>query len=260
MPSPFPGMNPYIERPDVWNDFHDSFIPALREVLAPLVRPQYYVRIEEHLYIHEPSAKDRFPLGRPDLSLHPTPRPAPAPSPGTVITAPAYVGMPVVVEEERLPYLEIRDRAKHDVVTIIELLSPANKASDGREQYLAKVQRVLASKTNLVEIDFLRAHTKMPWKDLPECDYYALVSRHAERSGDNPRAAIWPLGVRDPLPPIPVPLRAGEPEPTVDLQALLHRVYDAAGYDLFLYDSEPDPPLRAADAMWAAQILNPPAS
>ncbi|AMV23877.1 hypothetical protein VT84_05650 [Gemmata sp. SH-PL17] len=257
MPSPFPGMNPYIERPDVWNDFHDSFIPAVREVLTAQVQPRYYVRIEEHLYIHEPAAKERFALGRPDLSVHPNPHSVVATS-GTAISAPAYVGMPVIVEEERLPYLEIRDRVKNEVVTIIELLSPANKATGGgREHYLAKVQRILASKTNFVEIDLLRGHAKMPWDRLPECDYYALVSRHADRQGDDPRAAIWPWKVRDPLPTIPIPLRTGEAEPTVDLQAILHRVYDAAGYSMFLYDSDPEPSLSASDAVWAAQLLHP---
>ena len=58
MPSPFPGMNPYIEQADLWKDFHDTFIPAAREVLAAMVRPRYYVRIEEHLVIHEPTDGD----------------------------------------------------------------------------------------------------------------------------------------------------------------------------------------------------------
>lgn len=257
MPSPFPGMNPYIERPDVWNDFHDSFIPALREVLTVQVLPRYYVRIEENLYIHEPATKERFALGKPGLSIHPGSQSAEVGS--VAIAAPVYVGMPVIEEEERLPFLEIRDRHKHEVVTVIELLSPANKAASGREQYLAKVQRILASKTNLVEIDLLRDHPKMPWDQLPECDYYAIVSRYAERTGDNPRAATWPFRVRDPLPTIPIPLRPGEAEPTADLQAILHRIYDAAGYSLFLYEAEPEPPLSASDAVWAAQILHPPA-
>lgn len=256
MPSPFPGMNPYIERPDVWNDFHDSFIVLLREALTAQVQPRYYVRIEEHLYIHEPTAKERFALGRPDLSLHPGPQPSAA-SGAVAVAAPAYVGMPMIVEEERFPYLEIRDRAKNEAVTVIELLSPANKAG-GRDQYLAKVQRVLASKTNFVEIDLLRAHEKMPWRDLPACDYYAIVSRYAARQGDNPHAAIWPLGVRDPLPTIPIPLRPGEAEPTADLQALLHRIYDAGGYGMFLYESDPEPRLSVADAVWAVQLLHPP--
>jgi hypothetical protein len=260
MPSPFPGMNPYIERPDVWNDFHDSFIPIAREVLAPQIRPRYYIRIEEHLYIHEPTADERFALGRPDLSVHRTPDTTAAPTNGGLVAAPAYVGMPIIVEEERLPYLEIRDRTNNEVVTVIELLSPSNKdPHTHRDQYRAKVSRILASKTNFIEIDLLRAFPKMPWSRLPACDYYAIVSRHADRVGDNPQAAIWPLGIRDPLPTIPIPLRAGESEATLDLQAILHRIYDAADYQLFLYSSDPEPPLRVADAVWAVQILYPPA-
>ena len=233
MPSPFPGMNPYLERPDVWNDFHDSFIPALRAALVPQIRPRYYACIEENLYIHEPTAKERFPINR------------------------SRIAMPVIVEEERFPYLEIRDRDKREVVTVIELLSPANK-TDGRDQYLAKVQRVLASKANFVEIDLLRAHAKMPWDRLPACDYYALVSRYADRQGRDPRADFWPLGIRDPLPTIPIPLRPGEVEPTVDLQAILNHVYDEADYGMFLYEFDPEPRLSVADAAWAAQLLHPP--
>lgn len=262
MPSPFPGMNPFLERPDVWNDFHDSFIPAAREVLAPQLRPRYYVRIEENLFIHEPSARERFTLGRPDLSVHPAPGQLPAaPTNGVALAAPASVGMPAIVEEERLPYLEIRDRDRNEVVTVVELLSPANKATGPqRDQYRAKVQRILASRANFVEIDLLRGGPRLPWTDLPPCDYYAVVSRHAERVADPPRAGLWPIALRDALPTIPIPLRPGELEPTLDLQALLHRIYDAAGYEMFLYQADPEPPLSGADAVWAAQILHPPAT
>lgn len=258
MPSPFPGMNPYIEQPGVWNDFHDSFIPAVREALIPQVQPRYFVRIEEHLFIHEPTASERFPLGRPDLSVHPAPGVSGG-GQGTVAAAPEWVGMPVIVEDERLPYLEIRDRARNEVVTVIELLSPANKGvGPQREQYLAKVRRVLARGTNFVEIDLLRGGPRMPWDRLSGCDYYAIVSRPADRGGDDPRAGFWPLRLRDPLPTIPIPLRPGEPEATLDVQAILHHIYDAAGYHMFLYQSDPEPPLSPADAVWAAQTRHPP--
>src|SRR5207237_964448 len=106
-------------------------------------------------------------------------------------------------------------------ITVVELLSPANKAAGpNRDHYLAKVRRILASKTNFVEIDLLRGDPKMPWDRLRECDYYAIVSRHAARTTDDPHADLWPLKVRDPLPTIPIPLRPGEPEPTLDLQAI----------------------------------------
>jgi hypothetical protein len=251
-------MNPYIEQAAVWNDFHNSFIPAARERLTAQVQPRYYVRIEEHLFIHEPSARERYPSGRPDLSVHPSPQAPTSTKLGNAVTAPAWVGMPCVVEEERLPYLEIRDRARNEVVTVVELLSPSNKTTGvNRDQYLAKVQRILASNTNFVEIDLLRGGPRMPWDGLQPCDYYVIISRPAQRSGANPQAAFWPLRLREPLPTLSIPLRDGDEEPSLDLQALMHRVYDSAGYHLFIYDSEPEPALSVADAVWAAQILHP---
>jgi len=252
-------MNPYLEQPSAWLDFHTRFIPLAAELLGAQVLPKYYVKIEEHLFIHEPSAAERFPLGRPDLSVHPVGngRPSSTSSAG-LLAAPYSVGMPVVVEEVRLPYLEIIDRANRKVVTVLELLSPSNKqVKSDRDQYRAKVQRILASGTNFVEIDLLRGGPRMPWERLPACDYYAIVSRPAERNSAEPHAGLWPIGLREKLPTIPVPLRPGEPEPTLDLQAILHRIYDTAGYQLFIYDSEPEPPLTGEDAAWAAQLLNP---
>ncbi len=237
MPSPFPGMNPYIEQPAVWQDFHDSFIPLVRELLTAQVQPRYYVKIEEHLFIHELPAHERFPLGQPDASIHPVPQ---------------------LVEEERLSYLEIRERLNHEVVTIIELLSPTNKTiKANRAQYLGKVKRILASGTNFVEIDLLRGGPRIPWKALPRCDYYTIVSRGPNRKLNDPEADIWPIFLRNPLPEVPIPLRPGEIEPTLDLQAVLHRIYDAAGYALFIYASDPEPPLAPADAVWAVQLAHP---
>jgi hypothetical protein len=86
---------------------------------------------------------------------------------------------------------------------------------------------------------------------MPACDYYAIVSRWTERS----RADIWPIHLRERLPVIPVPLRQGEREPTLDLQAALHRVYDAAAYQLSIYGRSPEPHLSPEDAAWSASIL-----
>jgi hypothetical protein len=258
MPSPFPGMNPYLEQPAVWQDFHNTFMIAVREALAPQLRPDYYARVEEHVYIREYGADDRRPFGRPDLSIHAGLRPpaAGAGGPAGDVAAPAAVLIPPGADEVRSVYLEIFDRGGRQVVTTIELLSPSNKEpGSDREVYWNKVRRVLASASHFVEIDLLRGGQRMPWVGLPECAYYALVSRTEAR----PHAAVWPVGPRDPLPSIPIPLKPGGPKVTVDLQAVLHRVYDAAGYDPAIYEGEPDPPLAPADAAWATQLLNPPA-
>src|SRR3954447_2649434 len=90
MPSPFPGMNPWVEQDGLWPDFHVAFVPALRRQLAHQVVPRYIVLMEEQIYIHE---------------LPPGP----------------------VEDIERVPFLEIRDRQSRELVTVIELLSPSNK-------------------------------------------------------------------------------------------------------------------------------------
>ena len=256
MPSPFPGMNPYLERAEVWHDFHTRFIPAAAAAIGKLVAPRYFTKIEEHLYVHEPSAEERFSLGRPEISVHPSSSTTTIETGAATLEAPARVGMPTDIDFERVRYLEIRDRFSREVVTVLELLSPSNKyAGADRSQYVAKVRRVLETRTNFVELDFLRGGPRMSWSGLPTCDYYALVSRAGSRFRDPPEAQVWPIGLRDPLPAIPIPLRPGESEPMLDLQSIVHEVHDAAGYSLHIYDGPPEPPLSAADAEWAARIL-----
>jgi hypothetical protein len=46
-------MNPYLEQPSVWTDFHNTFIAAARTDLVAQVDPAYFVAIDEHVYIHE---------------------------------------------------------------------------------------------------------------------------------------------------------------------------------------------------------------
>ncbi|QDU22731.1 hypothetical protein ETAA1_47170 [Urbifossiella limnaea] len=174
MPSPFPGMNPYLEQHGVWNDFHKTFLVTMRELLTPQLVPRYVGRLEEHVHTH--NVDD----GRTSAFQ----------------------------DEIHSVYLEIRDTAGLEVVTTIELLSPSNKRTGpDREAYRARVRRVLSSSANFVEIDLLRGGPRMPWGNLPACDYYALVSRPETR----PRTDVWPVALRDRLPSIPIPVRAGEP-------------------------------------------------
>jgi len=252
MPSPFPGMNPYVERASVWHDFHESFMPLVREILSAQVLPRYFVRIDEQMYIHERSAEERRFLGRGDL-LVPALLPPGAATVATnlVLSAPAEVGVPTV-DTESLSFLEIRDRDRHELVTVIELLSPSNKyAGPDREQYLAKARQLQRSSVHFVEIDLLRGGPRMPWLDMPPCDYCVVVSRVEQR----PKAGFWPIRLRDRLPEIPIPLRGGDADARLDLQEVLHRIYDAAGYAYYIYTGPPEPPLSAADTAWAAPFL-----
>src|ERR1700722_5616417 len=163
MPSPFPGMNPYLERDEVWHDFHQSFIPALREVLAEQVRPRYLVKLEEQLFIHELPAEERRFLGRADLGVSQTDPREDRVAVAVQTPAPAYGSLVEVMDVESPAFVEIRDRHGLDLVTVIELLSPSNKQSGGdRDQYLSKRHKLLSSATHLVEIDLLRGGPRMP--------------------------------------------------------------------------------------------------
>lgn len=249
MPSPFPGMNPYLEQDDVWQDFHQRFATFAAGIIGAQVGAEYIVRIEEHLYIHElPDESGRL-LGRADVGVSVRSGGDTGGGAGTLI-APAEVRLPAV-DVERDAYIEIRGRAGRQLVTVVELLSPSNKRRGAdREQYLSKRAQLLSSGTHLVEIDLLRGGPRLPPTDMPDCDYYALVSRAEER----PRAGFWPIRLRDRLPEIPVPLRSPDADARLNLEDLLHRIYDDARYANYLYEGEPQPPLSPSDATWARQL------
>ena len=181
MPSPFPGMNPSLEQADVWQDFHQSFIPLLRQLLAEQVRPKYLVKIEEQIFIHELPEDQCWLIGRGDMTVSR----ADADSAGTAIVlleAPAIGRAPLRVDVERHAFLEIRDRGNRQLVTVLELLSPSNERPGlDREQYLATRHRWLTSSVHLVELDLLRGDPRLPMENLPLCDYRVMVGRYEDR-------------------------------------------------------------------------------
>jgi hypothetical protein len=247
-------MNPWLEQDDVWHDFHEAFLPYLRECITAQLPAHYVVKIDEHVYIHEPPAERRTLVGRGDVFVaarHSSAAQGTATVPATT-AAPAQITL-LSVDDERLSFLEIRDRRDRRLVTVIELLSPTNKYSGpDREQYLGKRGQLLSSSVHLVEIDLLRGGPRMPFATpLPECAYYVLVSRLETR----PHADLWPIQLRAALPVFPVPLRQPDPDVQIDLQAVLHHVYDGARYGNWIYEGAPQPALSAADAAWAQQLV-----
>jgi hypothetical protein len=220
MPSPFPGMNPYLEQDEVLHDFHRQFTVEMAHALTAQIRPGYIVRLREHQYRHPVPAHERME-GFPEVDV------------------------------ERLSSVEISEASSRRHLTTIELLSSPHKSLGlNRGLYLARRQQLLAGNSNFVEIDLLRGGARMPLPGLPDCDYCVLVRRAWESS-----LAVWPIRLRDPLPVIPVPLRAPGTEAPLDLLGLLHRCYDSAGYGSWIYEGSPDPPLAAVDAVWADQLL-----
>jgi hypothetical protein len=253
MPTPFPGMDPYLERPRLWPGVHNLLIARLAEDLGPRLRPRYYVAVEERTYTVGPS--ELVFAGQPDVAaVQPSAAPA-GPRVATLPAAPAAITVEVPLPDEiHETYLEVRATENHRVITALEILSPTNKRpGEGRELYLDKRQRVLGSSTHLVEIDLLRAGRRMPvYGKVPPSHYRLLISRRPRR----PRADLIPFSVRQPIPSFELPLLPGDAEPAVDLNRLLHELYDRAGYDLRIdYRKDPLPSLRGEDAEWADALL-----
>jgi len=245
-------MNPYLEQPTVWHDFHQRFVPRIAEAVSPQIRPEYIAKIEDHIYIHELSAEERTFLGRSDVSVVHADDSGAIAAAAHAIAAPAFGQITPEVDVLHESFIEIHDRETREVITVVELLSPTNKTpGSDREQYLGKRKAILASNTHLVEIDLLRGGQRMPVKNLPSCDYVIMVSRSYER----PRVELWPLHLRDPLPTIPIPLRLGRRDAIIDLGQLFQQQFDAAGYEDYVYAAPPQPPLAETDAAWADQLL-----
>jgi hypothetical protein len=256
MPSPFPGMDPYIEGQE-GDDFHTRLLTQLADLLTPRLLPRYVARLERRVYLeHAPEGPPRG--ARPDLVViadrtrHGTREAGAA---AAVIKAPLTVTLPLPEEAQEV-YLEIRRPETGQLITVVELLSPSNKrrGSDGHRAYLEKREAVLRSAVHLVEIDLLRGGERLPvLEELPAADYFAIVSRADRR----PYAGLWPVRLRERLPEIPIPLAGEDPDAPLDLQAALDAVYDRAGYAYSLrYDREPEPSLNDEDAAWAAELVS----
>jgi hypothetical protein len=251
MESPFPGMDPYLEHPTLWPDVHNRLIAALADDLSERVAPRYYVGLERRTYLLK--ADDLVFVGRPDLAVASAAEVVvSAPQPATSVTV-LEVEVPMA-DEVSENFLEIHEVKTGKLITVLELLSPANKLHrQGREEYERKRGYIFRSWTNLVEIDLLRAGDPMPVVGARvQSDYRILVSRGAQR----PRALLIAFALRQPIPPFTLPLLPGDDEPEVALNRILHVLYRRARFDLRLdYTQPPVPPLAGADAAWAQEII-----
>ena len=255
MPTPFPGMDPYLERREFWKEVHAGLIAEIQQFLAPLVRPRYRLAVEQRSYLAVLSP-DELPDPYDALGRAPTQNPVlDIPASCQTIVTPQIAELPRA-EEVIERYLEIHEVSTGEVVTAIEILSHSTKSSpQGREQYEHKRLALLASLTNLVEIDLLRAGRPMPMRVSGQArlgDYRLLVSRARFR----PRADVYIFGVRDAIPALPIPLHADEAEPVLPLTHLVHDIYDHIVYDLPIdYNQFPIPPLEGDDVQWAVQRI-----
>lgn len=226
MPSPFPGMDPFLEHPAFFPDLHDSLIIYLREQLQERLPEPYYATSAERAEV-ELSQRHIGPNVAVLRAEVPTP-------PEATATQPVVVSVPTV--ETRETYLEIFARRDTErLVAVVEVLSPSNKTPGDsfRERYLRKQREVFNSQVNLVEIDLLRmgVHTtRVPLAHLVQrtgpFHYHACVWRF-----DQPEDFfVYPFTLADRMPALAIPLLPGDEPVAVDLQAVYDRAYDTGPF------------------------------
>ena len=258
MPSPFPGMDPYLEG-DLWQEFHDRLANQISVQLLPLLRPKYVALLAKR-YVLDSPALGVFDVAPPRI-FYPDVHVATSPAAGTTaspsstqatITEPT-VELPSIVAVPQLS-VEVRDVAQRRLVTIIEILSPANKQGEGAREYRERRIELLRTDAHLVEIDLLRGGTRIPLLgELPPAPYYVYLSRSQRR----PYTQVWRIRLQDRLPRIPVPLLAPDPDVPLDLQAALDTCFELVGYDRLLDYTAPVPPpeLPPQEAEWVDAAL-----
>ncbi len=255
MPSPFPGMDPYLEHPSLWPDVHNELISEMRAKLVPHLGARYVARMDVRALIDQVTDEEEIAILFPDVAVlqrERTPEFWPGSvSPGAVAAAPVQLANPMTVPVRHLT-LEIRTVTEERLVTVIEVLSPANKRP-GDSEYLERRGLLLSSGVHLLEIDLLRRGRRIPLSQpLPRAPYFVLLSRGNRR----PWCDVWPIQLADPLPVIPVPLLGDDPDVPLDLGGALAAIYDRARYDLSIdYTAAPFPPLAEEDAAWADSRL-----
>lgn len=226
MPSPFPGMDPYLEDPAFWEGCHDVLITECMYALERGLPPGYISNVKERAHVI------------------------------SVEDAAAEASVDSI--EVRDAYIEIQRVPGYELVTVIELLSPWNKHGGGVEVYRDKRASLVSRGVHVVELDLLRGGLRSRLADpLPPGDYYAMTFRADRR----PDVDVYHWWLRDRLPSIPIPLRSPDSDVPLNLAEAVGSAYDRGRYDRKLrYDLPLGPPLAPAppaqDAAWVDELLN----
>jgi len=258
-------MDPYIEVSNLWGDFHNSLIAAIKGVINDALPPGFVARTSERSYIalvesdekkehwFIPDIKIAAPRGRKGNSS------AAAGDSATSATAESEpVELRAFLEEDfEEKFIDIYElQPERRLVTSIEVLSPSNKrcGSEGWIQYQRKRQALLHGQANLVELDLLRRGDRMPMLDPWPKSQYTLLMARAERA---PRCRVWPTFFDRPMAILPIPLTKPHPDIPLALQPLVEAIYERGRYAQDIDYSKPlDPPLSPEQATWLAEQLH----
>ena len=253
MSSPFPGMDPFLEVSGDWRDFHATFIATCRDAINEHLPDRYIAKIDERFRVVQ-APRGRVRSRYPEVAVV---RTGTGPSASGAEAGVATLDLaPVVVrlartgkEQVRETWIEIRREPDWELVTSIELLSPANKAEPGFSDDLAKRADLIARPVHRVELDLLLGGRRLPMDDpLPPGDFFALVSRAEAR----PACEVYAWSVRRTLPAIPIPLSRPDPDLKLNLAEVFDATYRRGRYERSIdYDRPHHLSLAPDDREWA---------
>lgn len=267
-------MDPYLESPEIWPDFHDRLAGQISITLNEALPVPYYARLEmrpEVGIVEDEGLRRRIV---PDVAVvrhahRPVQETSTAVLDGPRTEVSKSFQVKLFAEPIRHHFVEIRDPTHgHKLITLIEIVSPSNKRpGPDRDAYLRKQREVLESDASLIELDWLRTGERLISNVSvaqflgslePPPDYVVLLSRAWQRGEGGLGPLVFPIGLREMLPCIPIPLRQEETEVPLDLQFVFNRAYEGGPYrrGAVNYALPPHPPLREADAAWMEQLLH----
>lgn len=259
MPSPFPGMDPYLEDPSVWEEFHHTFITECMYFLSARLPETYIAKIDERVELIS-RGDEAATQYVPDIAVAQEqdargPRgKEPADNGGGVALAVTPITIPSADSlEVKEGYINILRLPERKLIASIELLSPWNKFGEGIGEYRHKRRALVGRGVHVVEIDLLRRGRRTELaRPLPAGDYYAFVFRGDRR----PDVDVYAWNIRAALPSLPIPLAPPDADVWLDLAAVVNTVYDRGGYARKLRYADGPPPqaLSIDDAAWVVKV------
>ena len=211
MPSPFPGMDPYLEDDKLWASFHNQLAHSLYQMLLPGLMDRYRARISQRQYVTEQA----------------------------LFTS-------VVREEHTEQFIEIRQRTDGRMVTLVDIVSPANKTSDvGRRVFLEKRRDARANRSNIVQVELVLPGQPLldyAHEGVVDWDYGVTVTRCNKPD----HFEIYTATLQKRLPRFRLPLASDDRDTVVDLQAAFIRSFDQGDFASQI-DYGKDPSLRLTD-------------
>lgn len=221
MPSPFPGMDPFLEEEKLWPAFQNQLAHCLYQMLLPGLMDRYRARIAQRHYVTEQA----------------------------LFTS--------VIREERLEqFIEIRQRTDGRLITLVDIVSPANKTTpSGRHSYLDKRREARSINSNLVEIELvLQGQPLLDYsrEGMAEWDFGVTVTRCTQPE----RFEIYTATLQKRLPRFRLPLASDDRDTVIDLQAAFARSYDQGDFaKLIDYQKDPTTKMSEEQKKWIDERL-----